>query len=52
MERGIDHKWAMMVGNTRKGPWRLSGNPTVCKALPDDWFTRSAGVILLGSYCQ
>jgi len=40
------------VGNTRKGAWRLSKNGTVCAALPDDWFTRSAGVILLGSFCQ
>jgi RNA-directed DNA polymerase len=52
MERGAVRKWAVIVGNTRKGTWRLSKNGTVCAALPDDWFTRSAGVILLGSFCQ
>lgn len=52
MERGITRRWAMAVGNTRKGAWRLSKNGTVCAALPDDWFTRSMGVILLGSFCQ
>jgi len=52
MQRGAARKWAVMVGNTRKGAWRLSKNGTVCAALPDDWFTRSAGVLLLGSFCQ
>jgi len=52
MERGTARRWAVAVGNTRKGAWRLSKNGTVCAALPDDWFTRSAGVILLGSFCQ
>lgn len=50
MERGAARKWAVMVGNTRKGAWLLSKNGTVCAALPDDWFTRSAGVLLLGSF--
>ena len=50
-ERGVAHRWAMAVGNTRKGAWRLSKNGTVCAALPDDWFTRSAGVIPLVSFC-
>jgi len=50
-ERGVARHWAAAVGNTRKGAWRLSRNGTVCAALPDDWFTRSAGVILLGSLC-
>jgi RNA-directed DNA polymerase len=52
VERGTARRWAVAVGNTRKGAWRLSKNGTVCAALPDDWFTRSAGVILLGSFCQ
>jgi len=51
-ERGVARYWAAAVGNTRKGAWRLSRNGTVCAALPDDWFTRSAGVILLGSFCH
>lgn len=52
MARGIARKWAVMVGNTRKGAWRLSQNSSVCVALPDEWFTRSAGLLLLGSFCQ
>ncbi len=46
--RGVHHHWAVMVGNTRKGAWRLSRNGTVCAALPDEYFTRSLGLILLG----
>jgi group II intron reverse transcriptase/maturase len=52
MACGIARKWAVMVGNTRKGAWRLSKNGTVCAALPDEWFTRSVGVLVLGSFCQ
>ena len=52
MARGITHHWAVLVGNTRKGAWHLSKNGTVCSALPDDWFTRSVGVTLLGSFCS
>ena len=51
-ERGVARNWAVAVGNTRKGAWRLSKNGTVCAALPDDWFTRSAGVLPLVSFCQ
>ena len=46
--RGVYHKWARMVGNTRKGPWRLSRNGTLCAALPDAYFTRTLGLVLLG----
>lgn len=49
--RGVRHKWAMMVGNTRKGEWRLSKNGTLCAALPDSYFTRSLGLVLLGPTC-
>lgn len=49
MARGATHYWAVRVGNTRKGPWRMSRNGTVCAALPDDWFTRSAGVLRLAT---
>ena len=49
--RGIRHKWAMLVGNTRKGEWRLSKNGTLCAALPDAYFTRSLGLVLLGPSC-
>ena len=50
--RGARHKWAMMVGNTRKGEWRLSKNGTLCAALPDSYFTRSLGLVLLGPPCR
>jgi len=50
--RGVQHKWAMMVGNTRKGEWRLSKNGTLCAALPDAYFTKSLGLILLGKFCH
>ena len=36
----------------QEGTWRLSKNGTVCAALPDDWFTRSAGAVPLVSFCQ
>jgi len=49
--RGAHHKWAVMVGNTRKGEWRLSKNGTLCAALPDTYFTRSLGLVLLGQSC-
>jgi len=49
--RGAHHKWAVMVGNTRKGEWRLSKNGTLCAALPDAYFTRSLGLVLLGHSC-
>jgi len=49
--RGVYHKWALMVGNTRKGAWRLSKNGTLCAALPDSYFTRSIGLVLLGPAC-
>jgi len=52
IERGVSRYWALAVANSRKGAWRLSRSGTVCAALPDDWFTRSAGVIPLVSFCQ
>ena len=50
--RGVRHKWARMVGNTRKGEWRLSKNGTLCAALPNSYFTRSLGLVLLGPHCR
>jgi len=49
--RGTKHHWAVMVGNTRKGPWRLSNNGTLCAAWPDQWFTLSGGLVCLVSFC-
>ena len=45
--RGVYHKWAVLVGNTRRGPWRLSKNGSVCQALPDAYFTRNLGLVTL-----
>jgi len=50
--RGIRHKWAMMVGNTRKGEWHLSKNGTLSAALPDDYFTQTLGLLSLCPFCQ
>jgi len=45
---GVHHKWAMMLGNTRKGAWHISKNSTLIQALPDKYFTTSLGLILIG----
>jgi RNA-directed DNA polymerase len=49
---GIPHKWAMKVGNTRKGPWRLSRHGSLCAIRPDSYFTVLLGLVLLGSFCR
>jgi RNA-directed DNA polymerase len=46
--RGVAHYWAVMVGNTRKGAWRLSKHGQVIHALPDKYFTAQLGLVLLG----
>lgn len=48
LARGISRTWAHCVGNTRKGAWRLSNHGTLCAALPDEYFTRTLGLVLLG----
>jgi len=45
---GVTHHWAVSVGNTRKGAWRLSKNGTVCQVLSDRHFTSTIGLVLLG----
>ena len=45
---GVPEYWAVKVGSTRKGTWRLSGNTTVAKALPASYFTRKLGLVLPG----
>jgi RNA-directed DNA polymerase len=45
---GLSHDEAMILGNTRKGPWRISRTPTLNFALPLAWFTRHRGLVLLG----
>ncbi len=48
IKRGIPEYWAVMVGTTRKGAWRLSRNTTVAKALPVSYFTLTLGLVLPG----
>ena len=48
IKRGIPEYWAVLVGTTRKGAWRLSRNTTVAKALPVSYFTRTLGLVLPG----
>jgi len=45
---GIDHDDAMILGNTRKGAWRISRTPTMNFALPQSFFVRQKGLLLLG----
>jgi RNA-directed DNA polymerase len=49
--RGTHEYWANLVGNTRKGPWHLSKNGTLCAALPDSSFTHLLGLVPLGLHC-
>jgi RNA-directed DNA polymerase len=48
INRGVSLYWAAQVGTTRKGPWRLSKNTTVAKALPDAYFIKKLGLVLPG----
>ena len=45
---GISHDDAMLLGNTRKGAWRISRTPTMNFALPQSLFVRRKGLVLLG----
>ena len=45
---GIGHKDAMIMGNTRKKPWRISRTPTLNFALPLSLFVQKKGLLLLG----
>ena len=44
---GIADKWAKILGNTRKGPWRISRNPNLIHTLPDRYFNLHLGLVLL-----
>ena len=48
LKRGVSLYWAAQVGTTRKGPWRLSKNTTVAKALPEAYFIKKLGLVLPG----
>jgi len=45
---GIGHDDAVIMGNTRKKPWRISRTPTLNFALPQSLFVRKKGLLLLG----
>jgi group II intron reverse transcriptase/maturase len=47
LKAGVHPKWAHALGNTRKGPWRVSKHGTLRHALPDRYFTHSLGLVLL-----
>ena len=46
-QRGVHPNWAYALGNTRKGPWRVSKHGSLRQALPDRYFTHSLGLVLL-----
>lgn len=48
LARGVHPNWAIALGNTRKGPWRISKQSPIMAALPERYFTRTLGLVLLG----
>jgi RNA-directed DNA polymerase len=48
LARGVHPNWARALGNTRKGPWRISKQSPVMAALPENYFTQTLGLVLLG----
>jgi RNA-directed DNA polymerase len=48
LSRGVQFYWAKAIGNSRKGPWRISKLSQLHKALPEHYFTRTLGLTLLG----
>jgi len=47
LSRGVDLKWAKLAGNARLGPWHMSMNSSVMRALPEKYFTAKLGLVLL-----
>jgi len=48
LARGVHPNWAKAIGNSRKGPWRISKLSQLHTALPEHYFTKSLGLLLLG----
>ena len=48
LARGVHHNWAYALGNSRKGPWRISKQSPLMQALPERYFTQKLGLVLLG----
>ena len=44
---GLGHDEALKLGNTRKGPWRVSDYRSMNFALPAQWFVKNHGLIRL-----
>ncbi len=44
---GLLHRYAVMLGNTRKGAWRTSKHPSMNTVLPAKWFEKHYGLIRL-----
>jgi RNA-directed DNA polymerase len=47
---GVPPVEAIRHGNSRLGPWRLAGSPTLSRALPNSYWTRLGLVECLGTY--
>ena len=45
---GVDGMKSTQLRGYLRGHWRLSKNGTLCAAVPDDYFTRYLGLVLLG----
>jgi RNA-directed DNA polymerase len=48
LARGVHPNWAKALGNSRKGPWRISKQSPVMAALSASYFTQTLGLVLLG----
>ena len=48
LARGVHRNWALALGNTRKGAWRISKQSPLQQALPECYFTQKLGLALLG----
>ena len=46
LARGVHPNWAKALGNSRKGPWRISKQSPVMAALPENYFTQKLGLSL------
>ena len=45
---GVHPNWAKAMGNSRKGPWRMSKQSPLHQALPERYFTQTLGLALFG----
>ena len=45
---GLPDVLARPLAATRKGPWHISANGYLARALPSQYFTRTLGLVLLG----